>query len=768
MKPLWPYLPIFCSLSAVAQYTTDHVVDEWVNAPTERVTVLRTFDVGGDGDQDVFMIRNEQSIHGVFQWYRNEGMGVFTGPIVLHEAFQGFPDVPRDFDLADADQDGDLDVAFCTDLSDDIQLCLFDGFQFGPPALWGAGFSYPKFVRWMQLNPLDDNLPDLVAHGGNPQCAGLINLGGSFAPWTIIGDPLGMLGPDGMEVGNITGNLGDVVVFGNSQLWFHSLVNTNGNLSWSTTSQAYNVGEFQVIDIDGDGDDDIGRLGADSVVWLPSSGSITGGLGYELIAPGTGGSGVFGRVDCDFPTDVIHSPYGSTMPPTIQLGQTTGGFAFSGPTAMTGTANGLRFLRLADLDEDGQNDLIAVVNGHSLHWYTNEAPGQPVLSIDAVTDTLLWTCPESVIPLPQATPAGGTYTGAGVVNGEFHPYNLQASSDITYTYTDANGCTSVAHTVIPVDGGVSISPFPNGFSQCVNSFPVQLSSQPAGAIWTGAAVTPTGYVDMALPFTGLLAYLFTDIAGCASGGQIPVQIKPYLYGTVTIPEGRDTVCTNEGIFPVYYSDGQGGMNLVLFDPAVLSPGTYTYLGYPNSGGGSYCYAAASDSVVLVAAPGVSLDIPADSILVQDGAYQLAGGDPAGGLYTGGLGVDGGVLDPSLSGLGWQPITYTYSDGTCTVSSLDSVYVSTGVNTDGTQRPRGLFAWPIPSTGTLHITRNEDALGDEVELLDANGRSVLRKRIADPKAGHPFTLDLSDIANGCYTLMSSGDKAIMPLRVIVAR
>jgi len=49
------------------------------------------------------------------------------------------------------------------------------------------------------------------------------------------------------------------------------------------------------------------------------------------------------------------------------------------------------------------------------------------------------------INLTSATPAGGTYTGAGVNTNMFTPsINVLGSNTITYTYTDASGCSNTA------------------------------------------------------------------------------------------------------------------------------------------------------------------------------------------------------------------------------------------------------------------------------------------------------------------------------------
>src|SRR5690554_1156543 len=57
-----------------------------------------------------------------------------------------------------------------------------------------------------------------------------------------------------------------------------------------------------------------------------------------------------------------------------------------------------------------------------------------------------------------ATPAGGTFSGAGVTNNSFDPQTAgNGTHTITYTYKDAEGCENSATIQIEVDGCVGIS-----------------------------------------------------------------------------------------------------------------------------------------------------------------------------------------------------------------------------------------------------------------------------------------------------------------------
>jgi hypothetical protein len=94
------------------------------------------------------------------------------------------------------------------------------------------------------------------------------------------------------------------------------------------------------------------------------------------------------------------------------------------------------------------------------------------------TSTLNTVClNDGPVTLSGGSPAGGTYSGAGVGGSTFTPITAGNGTHVlTYTYTDGNGCSgSATHTVIVnpctgineavVDGGVSV--YPNPFSTTI-------------------------------------------------------------------------------------------------------------------------------------------------------------------------------------------------------------------------------------------------------------------------------------------------------------
>jgi len=94
----------------------------------------------------------------------------------------------------------------------------------------------------------------------------------------------------------------------------------------------------------------------------------------------------------------------------------------------------------------------------------------PVVSLPTLpVDTL---CSQAnAVPLSGGVPSGGTYSGPGVANNQFTPSNATVgSNNITYTYTDNNGCRASASKPIVLklctsievlEPGLNVSLYPN-------------------------------------------------------------------------------------------------------------------------------------------------------------------------------------------------------------------------------------------------------------------------------------------------------------------
>lgn len=177
----------------------------------------------------------------------------------------------------------------------------------------------------------------------------------------------------------------------------------------------------------------------------------------------------------------------------------------------------------------------------------------------------------------------------------------------------------------------------------------------------------------------------------------------------------------------------------------LTAGTYTvvYVATDSSGNTDTC----SFVVTVVANPTVTLSLPFSTVCVDDGAYTLQGGAPAGGTWSGP--VSGNTLTPSTAGTGTHAITYTYTDANgCFNSATDTVVISAcvGISESGAQ---SFTMFPNPATDNFVFSATEQGT---MEMFDANGKRVYAATITSAQT----EVNVSEFATGTYLVRFTGD------------
>lgn len=153
----------------------------------------------------------------------------------------------------------------------------------------------------------------------------------------------------------------------------------------------------------------------------------------------------------------------------------------------------------------------------------NEAPFVTMSDLNAEY------CANDDLAFIQATPAGGTFSGLGVVGNVFTPATAGAGGPYTvaYTYTDSVGCTSstsVDVTVYPFANAVI-----NGLSAdfyCIeNDEEFTVNAFPVGGTLTGAGISNGSFnPSRAGEGAHTIQYEFENANGCISYTDLVVQV----------------------------------------------------------------------------------------------------------------------------------------------------------------------------------------------------------------------------------------------------
>ncbi len=152
--------------------------------------------------------------------------------------------------------------------------------------------------------------------------------------------------------------------------------------------------------------------------------------------------------------------------------------------------------------------------------------------------------------------------------------------------------------------------------------------------------------------------------------------------------------------------------------------------YTNSGTylDTIANAAGCDSIITInltinAIPTVTLSISNNSVCIDDAAFALTGGSPAGGTYSG-PGVTGNTFSPVSAGNGTHVITYQFVDSTgCNATATANVTVSACVGVNENNNFSEMNVYPNPNSGAFVIDLGANYEDVSVVITDLAGRTV---------------------------------------------
>ncbi len=157
------------------------------------------------------------------------------------------------------------------------------------------------------------------------------------------------------------------------------------------------------------------------------------------------------------------------------------------------------------------------------------------------------------VTLTGGSPAGGTYSGDNVSGGLFTPAESGITS-ITYSYTDANGCSASATADIVVNSlpVVALADFDD---VCMSTAEVTLTGgSPAGGTYSGDNVSGGLFTPAESGATSII-YSYTDANGCSASATADIVVNSLPVVTLT---AFDNVCMNSGNVTLTGGSPSGG------------------------------------------------------------------------------------------------------------------------------------------------------------------------------------------------------------------
>ncbi|MCB9028041.1 MAG: PKD domain-containing protein [Bacteroidales bacterium] len=231
---------------------------------------------------------------------------------------------------------------------------------------------------------------------------------------------------------------------------------------------------------------------------------------------------------------------------------------------------------------------------------------QTVITVHPVPDATIIdygiVCSTDPALVLQAHDPGGVWSGTGVVGNIFYPAVAGSGNHlVTYTITDANGCTDTDSTIITVaTPDATITPVD---TLCEDSPAVTLTAHDLGGVWSGPGVVGNQFIP-ALAGVGNhiihYAILNTDCAA-SDTAVITVMALP----SIIIDAPATLFLNSSPVAVTAYPTGGAwsgpGMTDNIFDPAEAGLGihTITYSIPPESWG---CAAQRSVSIEVILPP----------------------------------------------------------------------------------------------------------------------------------------------------------------------
>lgn len=387
----------------------------------------------------------------------------------------------------------------------------------------------------------------------------------------------------------------------------------------------------------------------------------------------------------------------------------------------------------------------------------------PTVSIEALPATI---CSQSSGITLVGTPANGTFSGTGVVDGVFNP-SLAGAGVHTITYTvpgTGGGCDGVATVSVTVNPSPNVAISPITSPLCVNSSAVLISGTPA----PGQAFINGNPVTVFDPATlGVGTYVVryeVDNGVCIGFAEQTVTVTNAISGTINgLPA---TICSNATPIVLSSSPSGGifsgpGIQGNIFDPKLAGPGVHTITCVINQGA---CSAVITQTVTVNPSPMAYFTYSTSGFnLVLNNASQNASSFE----WSFGDGNTSTLENPthSYGSNGSYIITLTANSPNCGSSSFSlPLEMSVGIGEIADVEDVRLF--PNPTAGLVNLQffsqRNQSF---SVRITDAAGRLIEQDAITNYSGQFNKTYDLAELARGMYFFTITSNNGSINYKVI---
>ncbi len=384
-------------------------------------------------------------------------------------------------------------------------------------------------------------------------------------------------------------------------------------------------------------------------------------------------------------------------------------------------------------------------------------------------------------PTPSSLAAGNfTVSSPGLVfaNASTGEINLSASSVGTYTITKATlgACSTTATATVNIFQGADASfSYPTNTicslggdqTPTVTETGGTFSSTPTGLVFANAA---TGVIDVANSTNG--TYTISHIRAGACPDTFLTVVTLTDTPVATFNYSKSAFCANESNpQPVFTTGANAGVfsstsglsinsNTGIIDLSTSTSGAYVVTNDIAAIG--VCPSATHTfNIQINALPSVNLTITNPIVCSNSNPFQLSGGTPAGGTYTG-AGVLFNIFNPATVSQGdVSVITYTYTDGAtnCINTATGLITVDACLSIEDLDAKDAVVVFPNPTKDILTI---ENAKNGTIYTIISLAGQIIEKGELNTNS---HKIDLSTVQNGLYLLQLQHGENLETIRVV---
>jgi hypothetical protein len=686
--------------------------------------------------------------------------------------------------VGDFDNDGRLDIVATNNGGLSVSLQTVPN-VFAPYATipYGFGATTARMIKIADVNN-DNNLDILVLHASTQQLVVWLGNGtggfGAATTYTVTG--AGDAGT--LSVADVDSD-GDVDVVSGDYVGgsLHVMLNNGSGVFSVAPGSPFAVGvsncfSTDVADVDGDGDIDVVGTRNGTEVWV----MLNNGLGRfygrtgspYTIGSANNGQVLLGDVDNDGDVDMIISRRSPDNSIDVRLNDGTGNFtasAVGSPYAMGTnlTAGGYAGNALADIDGDGNLDILVATNG-----------GLRVLRNSGGTFALT-----ALSPFPTAMGAVASVM-ASDIDGDGDIDATILTETPAAVIVIKNGVQPVLTTLAPARNintaavGAAISPT---FNQTMTTATASVGAFKAWGGFTGLKAgaysgggTATPVLTPSVPFSsGEQVWVTVTNAQTSLAGSVGIAARPQVYGFRTAVSP-----TSPGTFPAqmigspfaagataYFVaqadfDGINGLDMVVVNRGANNVSVFLNTGAGTYGGLSTLAAGTTPECVSVGdVDGVN---GPDIIIGNNGSANVtvwlnngSGGFTGGASYGAGgnvnsvavVDLDGdGDLDLATANIaGANQVGVLFNNGSGVFSGLTNYAIGTG--------PRSVTAGDFDSDGDLDLAFTPSGAGiNNVGIMMNTGLGTFTSVVNYPVGANP-----SFVVSGAIDANNSLDLAV---------